>query len=286
VTPLALTLVLLAAAIHAAWNLLAKRSGGGAGFIFLSFVMSTAVYAPVAALVFALHPASFDAADLLFIAGNGLLHAGYFLLLQRGYRAGDLSLVYPLARGTGPLLASIAAIVFLGERPSIVATAGILAIVAGVFFASGLHRAPEAKTRLSLAYGIATGVSIAAYTLWDKHAMSALALSPILYDWGGNVARTLTMLPWALKSGEEVKAAWHTVRWDALGVAVLSPLAYIMILWALTWTPVTDVAPAREVSIMFGTLFGIAILKEREHMPRRILAACLMLGGVAALARS
>ena len=281
---LALTLVLTAAVLHASWNLLAKRTGGGSPFIFLYFALSTALYAPVAAVVWILWPRSFDLIDIVFMVGNGVLHTVYFITLQRGYRAGDLSLVYPLARGTGPLLASVAAIVFFGERPSPVAMAGILAIVAGVFLASGVHRIRDAAAVRSVWYGLATGVLIAAYTLWDKHAMAALALSPILYDWGGNVARLLLLAPFIAGRWNEVGEAWRLHRVDAFGIAILSPLAYLLVLWALMWTPVSYVAPARELSILFGTIFGIVIFKERERTAARTTAAGLMVLGIAALA--
>jgi drug/metabolite transporter (DMT)-like permease len=281
---LALALVLTAAVLHATWNLLAKRSNGGAPFVFLYFLVSTILYFPVALGVWLWRPRTFDAADVIFMVGNGLLHTVYFLLLQRGYRIGDLSLVYPLARGTGPLLASVAAILFFGERPSPIAMGGIAAIVIGVFLGSGIHRVREAQAVASVFYGIATGVLIAIYTLWDKHAMSALALNPILYDWGGNLVRTILMTPIAVKRRDEVARAWKRNRMEALGISILSPLAYLLVLWALTWTPVSYVAPARELSILFGTIFGIALFKERQRTPQRAGAAALMVAGIAALA--
>ena len=282
---LALALVLTAAFLHACWNLLAKRAGGGSPFIFLYFALSTSIYAPVAAIVWFLWPRSFDLIDVIFIAGNGVLHTVYFITLQRGYRFGDLSLVYPLARGTGPLLASIAAISFFGERPSPIAMAGIVAIVAGVFLASGVHRVRDRAAVISIWYGLATGVLIAVYTLWDKHAMTALALSPILYDWGGGFARLLFITPLIKGRWNEVADGWRRHRFEAFGIAILSPLAYLLVLWALTWTPVSYVAPARELSIMFGAIFGITIFRERDRAAARMSGAGLMVLGIAALAR-
>ena len=125
------------------------------------------------------------------MVGSGLLHALYFTLLQRGYAAGDLSLVYPLARGTGPLLAGAAAIAFLGERPSALALAGALIIVAAVFSLVGPARlARGGAVRLLL-----TGVAIASYTLWDKHAVGPSELSPVVYYWGTNLTVALVLAP-------------------------------------------------------------------------------------------
>ena len=281
---LALGLVLTAAVLHATWNLLAKRANTGSPFLWLTFAISTALYAPFAIAVFILWPRPITPLDIAFMVGNGILHMIYFVILQRGYRLGELSVVYPLARGTGPLLSSIAAVVFLGERPTPLAIAGILIIVTGVFLASGFARIKDAKARASVFYGLATGVSIAIYTLWDKHAMSALGISAILYDWGGNFVRFVLMTPVALRRWNEVRAAYHEHRFEAAGIAVLSPLAYLLVLWALTWTPVTYVAPARELSIMFGTIFGIVFFRERERARQRLIAAALMLAGIIALA--
>ena len=104
------------------------------------------------------------------MAGSGVIHAVYFAFLQRGYRDGDLSLVYPLARGTGPLLATIAAILLLGERPGAVALAGGALVVAAILSLA----APAVRARApGSGWALATGVTIAAYTLWDKHAVGS-----------------------------------------------------------------------------------------------------------------
>src|SRR5918992_6257053 len=121
-TLFALVLVLAAATFHATWNLLAKRVGeGGAVFVWLFGFLAALIYAPLAVVVVSLERPNFGPEVLVFMFGSGLLHLGYFVLLQRGYAVGDLSLVYPLARGTGPLLATAAAIVLFGERPGALA---------------------------------------------------------------------------------------------------------------------------------------------------------------------
>src|SRR3954471_3202914 len=114
---LALALVLCAAVAHATWNLLAKRSGGALAFVWLFSAVGTVVFAFPAAVALAVERPPLGGAQLLFVFGSGVLHIGYFLLLQTGYRAGDLSLVYPSARGSGVLLATIGGIVIFGEDP-------------------------------------------------------------------------------------------------------------------------------------------------------------------------
>ncbi|HEX6176661.1 MAG TPA: DMT family transporter, partial [Candidatus Binatia bacterium] len=127
----ALTLILLAAFIHASWNLLNKRASGHVTFTWLVAVLSAIFYTPVALGVIFVTHLQIGIVELGLMAGSAALHSAYFILLNQGYRVGDLSLVYPLARGTGPLLSSIAAILFLGERPSIIALAGALLIIGG-----------------------------------------------------------------------------------------------------------------------------------------------------------
>jgi drug/metabolite transporter (DMT)-like permease len=289
-TPAVLALVLTAAVLHAAWNLLAKRAQAAdtVAFVWLTTAASAAIYLPLAAVWLTFVPLHqpLGAIDLAFIAGTAVIHAAYFLLLQRGYRVGDLSLVYPLARGTGPLLASIAAVLFLGERPGVLGGIGIVAVVAGIFVAAGtpLH---VARARVSLGYGLATGATIAAYTLWDKHAVSALAIAPVLYEIGHFLVQTVLTAP--LVARGERRAAlgpvWRTYRAEILGVALLSPLGYILVLFALVVAPVSLVAPAREVSIVFGALLGARLFNEGDAR-RRIAGSLLILAGITALARA
>jgi drug/metabolite transporter (DMT)-like permease len=287
-TLFALALVLAAGVFHATWNLLAKRAGeGGVSFVWLCSVLATVVFAPLAGAVVALEGARVGTLGLLFMLGTGVLHAGYFLSLQEGYRVGDLSVVYPLARGTGPLLASAAAIALFGERPGPIAVAGILLIVGGVCL---LAWEPDAggwgsvkKKRLGMAFGLLTGVLIASYTLWDKYAVSDLLLSPILYYWASLLVEAILLSPLALRQKEAIREVWRTHRSQALGVAVLSPLSYVLVLTALVFSPVSYVAPAREIGILVGTLMGGRLLAEGGAR-RRMLASGLMVAGIAALA--
>ena len=131
-------------------------------------------------------------------------------------------------------------------------------------------------------YALLTGALIAGYTLWDKYAVSALLIPPLLYDWASNLGRTLILAPMAYRRWDGVRATWRRHRRAVLGVAVLSPLAYILVLTALVFAPVSYVAPAREVSILIGAVMGARLLAE-GHAPRRIAAALAMFAGIAAL---
>jgi drug/metabolite transporter (DMT)-like permease len=290
-TLFALALVLTAGLFHAIWNFLAKRvGGGGASFVWLYTALSALLYAPVAAAgVFILGDTRMGAVGLLFVVGTAVLHTGYFLSLQKGYAVGDLSVVYPLARGTGPMLASAAAVALFGERPGPVAVLGILLIGAGVIMLTwepggdGARGTATNNRRAGVAYGLLTGAFIAAYTLWDKQAVSGLALSPILYYWAALSVQAALLSPVALRRRDEVRAAWLAHRPEVLGVAVLSPLSYLLVLTALVFAPVSHVAPAREVGILIGTAMGGGLLGE-SGAPRRLVAAGAIVAGVVALA--
>ncbi len=285
-TGFALALVLASAVAHATWNLFAKRARGGAPFLWLAFTLSIPLYAPIAIAVLVLTGAQIGAIGLLWMFVNAALNVAYGIFLLRGYRAGDLSVVYPLARGTGPVLALVGAVLLFGERPTPLAIAGALAIVAGVFALTGDPRKLRQRgVGVAVAYALLTGVTIAAYTLWDKRAVSVLLIPPIVYEWGANVFRAIILTPQALSRWAEVKAEWasRTNRTAALAVASLSPLAYMLVLTALAISPVSYVAPAREIGILFGVLMGARSLAEAD-IGRRSIAAVLMVGGVIALA--
>ena len=137
-----LALVVAAAFAHAGWNLISKPAVGGAAFVWLCAVAGSVLYLPVLVVALVADPGPLGWAAVGLMAGSGMLHALYFVLLQRGYATGDLSLVYPLARGTGPLLSATAAIVVLGERPGALGIAGAALIVAAVFSLISRPRGP------------------------------------------------------------------------------------------------------------------------------------------------
>jgi drug/metabolite transporter (DMT)-like permease len=278
-----LGLVLVAAVAHAAWNFLAKGAQGGQGFVWLYTVAASVLYLPVLVIALVVAPGPLGWEAFVFMAGSGALHTAYASLLQRGYRTGDLSLVYPLARGTGPLISTIAAIAIFGERPGLVALLGAALIVLAVLALA--RPAPEAGGEHGRAARIAvlTGVAIAAYTLWDKQAVDALALSPLVYYWGTNTANALLLTAIVLRGRRRsIALAWRTSKAAAAGVALLSPLAYVLVLFALARAPVSAVAPARELSILLGTLLGTTVLAE-GHGARRFAAAVAIVVGVVAL---
>ena len=283
-TGLAFLLLLGAAFFHAFWNYISKKACGGTVFVWLFNTVAAIIYIPVviSAIWITKSPFTWDSA--FFMLGSAVLHIGYFVLLNKGYGVGDLSLVYPLARGSGPLLSTLAAVCFLGEQPSLVALTGTAFIAVGVFLLLGNPaKYLETKASQAIIFAILTGFFIASYTLWDKYAVSTMAVPPILMYWGTTVCQALLLLPYAMKNRETVRYQWKTNCPAILGVAVLCPLSYILVLTAMVFTPVSYVAPAREVSILIGALMGARLLAEGDAK-LRIAAAVVILAGLTCLA--
>jgi drug/metabolite transporter (DMT)-like permease len=279
----ALALVLAAAVLHAVWNLAAKRINGADGvtFVWLYVVGSVVVWLPVAVVwVLVRHETphwSWVLAGLL----TALFHTVYQLVLQTGYERGDLNLVYPVARGTGPLLTFVVAVSVLGERPSAVAGAGVLAVVVGVLIIASGPATGRHPRLAGILWGAATGAAIAAYTLWDDHSVNALAVPPVPYFALGLLLQ-LPGLSLIRRGRGSIRETWRLTRGPVVAVALLSPLAYLLVLRAMQLAPVSLVAPARETSIVVGALFGWWVLHE-PHPARRAVGAVVVLAGIAAI---
>jgi drug/metabolite transporter (DMT)-like permease len=297
VSATALALILVAALAHATWNLFSKQASvaGASSFVWLMSLAATGLYAPVVAVSVLLSPPRLTLLDWVFMAGTGLLQVGYFLFLQASYRLGDLSLVYPVGRGSGALLAALAGIVLLGERPGPAGVAGIVLVVLGVLVLGAPGRGGDspaptrpgtpARPRLSRAivFALVTGTFIASYTLWDKYAVSTLKVPPLMQGYASLPVMALVLAPSALRQRSRTTRVWRDFRRQVTGAAVLSPLAYILVLIAMSFTAVSAVAPAREVSVLAGVLLGRRLLGE-GGLARRLTAAAAIAAGIICIA--
>jgi drug/metabolite transporter (DMT)-like permease len=274
-------LVGIAAVTHATWNFATKKAAGGRTFLALCSLCSLLVYA--GPLVFVLRQGGVprDTRAWMFMLASALIHLVYFNVLNRGYREADLSVVYPVARGTGPLLSVAVAVLLLGERPSALSLAGALTVVTGVFLLAGGARllgARDARARLGLYWGSLTGVFIAGYTVVDGYAVRNLALAPLLVDYATHVLRVSLALPGWLRDRAAPRAELARTWRHVLVVGVLAPFGYILVLLAMRETPISSVAPARELSMLVGAFFGAQLLGEGEVRRRLLCAGVIGLG--------
>jgi len=283
-TPYVLFLVLSAAVLHAVWNLISKKANGKAPFVWLMYIGSTVVYLPLLVYHIARNEKfEFSKPLLWFSVSSAILHIAYFLILQKGYRKADLSVVYPLARGSGPLLSSMAAIVVLRETFGYHIALGLVLILAGVLVITGLSfKKGDKKIQAGIFWGSLTGLFIALYTLNDAIAIKNYQLSPLQLTFSSNAFSIVLLIPFLIGKTEEIKSDWIEHKWSILAIAVLSPAAYILVLEALKLAPLTIIAPARETSILIGVFMGSKALNETDGK-RRIIASVLILSGIVAL---
>ena len=286
---LALALVLTGALCHAIWNIVAKKAAGGLPFVWLFGQVSVIAALPVAAWMWHTQPQTFDASMWIAAIGSGVIHIVYSLVLQKGYQVSDFSVVYPIARGSGPMLTVLVAIALLGELPSLTGALSVTAILLGLFVSADGGRifrggnVPQKKRQLGVLWGLLTGLCIASYTVLDGWAIKALGMSPVLFYVVGLIVRSALLAPFALRRPDELRAQWRAHRGAILTVGLLSPAAYSLVLYALQIAPLSYVAPVREISMLIGTLLGARLLKEAVR-PTQIAGAAIMLAGVTGLA--
>jgi len=286
VSALAFVLVFGAAVAHAAWNIIAHGiSRAGVPFLWWGAVGSTLVWVGVVPFTGGL-----GTDDLwsfaLGVVVSSVLHVGYMAVLQRGYREGNLSTVYATARGTGPFLSVIVAVLLLGERPSFIALIGVAAVIVGVVAIGLVDRGRGGGARRidpGILFGLLTGVTIAIYTIWDAHAVRTWNLSPVAFM----VGTTLLQIPfYSIAVRRRWGAVWALGRtqWRRIVVfGILSPLSYILVLTAIQIAPVALVAPLREVSVVLVSLFGVFVLRESKPW-WRIGASLVVVAGIVLLA--
>jgi drug/metabolite transporter (DMT)-like permease len=282
-TSLGFVIVIVAAICHATWNFFVKRINGGPALVWLFSVVSVLLYLPVAVYVIVLDKPDFAIWEISFIVGSAVLHLGYFMLLQAGYRKGDLSLVYPTARATGPFLSTAFAVSFLGEAMTAQIAVGAVTIVIGVVCLTGGFKAGARNLTTSLLFGLGAGILIGSYTVWDAYAVSTLMISPLLLDYASSLGRAILLAPLAARRLPEIRGYWRDHRIAVIAIAIFNPLAYILVLYALTFTPVVYVAPTREISVLLTVLMGSLLLGEGD-MKRRLKWALVILTGVSLLA--
>lgn len=262
--------ILFAAALHAGWNALVKTGLDR----FSSILFLGLAQAAIALVLLPFFGLPSRAAWPWVLAGSAL-HSGYKLALIRAYGHGDLSQIYPLSRGTAPLIVAVAGALFLGEQMDPARTAAVVAIAAGIM----LMARRGGLTRIGLFWALVTAGFTAAYTLADgvgaRIAGSASAFILIMIVLDGAI-----MLAYGLAARGPAGIVAMLPAWrPGLMAGAMSLGAYWIAIWAFTQAPLAMVAALRETSVLFAMLFAVFVLKEKPT-PRRWVAGGLILVGV------
>ncbi len=268
----AIGLVLLAAVLHAGWNALVKSSGErlamlgllAAGHMVLGVVIATQFPLPAVE-------------SWPYIAASTVIHFGYYFLLFHSYRLGDLSHVYPIARGMSPVLVALGAQVFAGETLPPLAWAGVLVASTGIFMLSG-NVFRRAVPPLVVLTAMATGVIIASYSLVDGMGVRLAGVSMAYIGWLFVFEGIAALFILGRMLGKRRRVSGATVALGLLG-GVLSGVAYGLVIYAKALAPLGMVSTLRETSVVFAALIGIVVLGERPWR-LRIVAAVVVAGGV------
>ena len=271
-------LVLFSAALHASWNFAVRSVKGDFAVVWLGSASAAALMSPVGLWLLWNDPSAFTPTltAVLCVIGTGVSHAAYLGLLARAYRCGEISVIYPVARGTGVGVTAIAALFLFDEPLSALGGLGVLLIVSGVLsLGLPLYRGGMSSSGFGLA--IATGVSTSTYTLIDKIGVGLI--DPILYVWFLYLLMTFLLIPvFRLRGrGLSERARSHLPHILLVGPGAL--LTYLIILFAYQLGPVSYIAATREAAVIVGAALGIIFLGERLTVAKG-LAICAIAAGL------
>jgi drug/metabolite transporter (DMT)-like permease len=282
-TSFALILVLLSAVGHSGWNYLTKSSRYKVTFLWLMLIAAGVIYGIPFWYRLRFHPISADGWP--YIIATGLIHSLYFSFLGMAYKRGDLSTVYPVARGTAPALVPFVAAIWLREFPSTLGVIGIALVVTGIQIVglpglsrSSLYHFWQSLRRGPVGFAFLTGLMTTMYTVVDRQGVHRV--DPFVYIYLQMVLTAFLLMPWMLaRKREEVYYEWTANKWRAGAVGLLCVGAYLMVLWAMTLpVKVGYIAAGRECSILFSTLLGILLLQEPRGLQKVIGAVIIILG--------
>lgn len=274
----ALTLVLTAALVHATWNYFLKKANATRPFWWLVYIITAVITVPTLFIYDPQALSNITPIGWLVIALSAPIHVIYGQVLQIGYKKSDYSIVYPTARGTGPLITVLCAVLILGDRPSFWGWIGIVLILASIVLLAMPHKqdkqTQDLRIRAGIFWGFLTGCFIAGYSFCDAWAVQQeTGLTPLSFYFPSIAVRAIVFAPFIMMHANwkaESKEILTTPRLQkALAVVTVgSPLAYILVLYAMTIAPLAYVAPSREVGMMIGVVLGGLLLRERLSVTR------------------
>lgn len=290
-TSLALILVVLSAFGHSGWNYLTKSSKHKVTFLWLMLIAAGVIY--ITPFWYRLRSHPIPVGGWPYILATGLIHSIYFSFLGMAYKRGDLSTVYPIARGTAPALVPFVAAVWLREFPSVLGAIGIALVVIGIqtvglpgLSRSSLSQFWQSLKRGPVKFAFLTGLMTTLYTIVDRQGVQRV--DPFVYIYLQMVLTALFLMPWMIaRKRKEIQYEWTVNKWRAGIVGLLCVGTYLLILSAMTLpVKVSYIAAGRECSILFSTLLGILILHEPRGLQKVMGAVVVILGiGFIAFAR-
>lgn len=285
---LALLLVLTAALVHATWNYFLKKANATRPFWWLVYIITAIITVPALFLYDPDSLKNITPIGWLVIALSAPIHVFYGQVLQIGYKKSDYSIVYPTARGTGPLITVLSAVLILGDWPSFWGWIGIILILGAIVLLAMPQKTDKntqsLRIRSGIFWGALTGCFIAGYSFCDAWAVQqTTGLTPMSFYFPSIAVRALVFAPFIIMHAnwkEESKEILTTPRLQkALAVVTVgSPLAYILVLYAMTMAPLAYVAPSREVGMMIGVVLGGLLLKEKLSTTRLMGVIGMTLG--------
>lgn len=277
----ALLLVLGAAVCHSTWNLIVKSERRPIAIQTGALAVGVVLASPVL-LLYSLRDLTWTAWLLVLL--SALFETGYVFALSTAYEVGDLSFVYPIARGTAPLLVTPLAVVLFGERLSIVGLVGIALVVAGIYGSHAGTLIHSKGSRQALGLALLTGVMTAGYSLVNRDGVRAMPV-PLYAFLVFTLNVVLVQIVFALRGMWRPPFQRGTPLGRTIVVGILMLGTYLAVLAALSMAPVSYVVAARETSIVVAALLGAVVLKER-HSAIRITGAIVIFAGLVAIALS
>lgn len=271
------TAVLCAAFLHAAWNAVAK--GGRDKTLSMAAVVLGHVPIALAAILYLPMPAA-ESWPLLLL--SAALHLGYQLFLLNSYRLGDLTQVYPIARGSAPILVALVSVLFLGVALAPLQWAGLLLITAGLLGLGLLRQVGGEENPAAALLALCTGAFIAGYSLVDGLGARLSGSAVAFYAWSATLNALLFVALLAPRHRGLVPRVWSEARFTFVFGGGASFAAYGLVVWAFTQAPIAVVTALRETSIVFALVIGTVALGEKVTA-RRVGATLVVVLGAAVL---
>lgn len=272
---LSFSLVVISATLHALWNFLTKKVSGNLSVLYIGVSAMCIFLLPFALLFWRSHPLTPSAYP--FVTATGTIHALYFFSLSQAYKYGNISTVYPVARGFGVIGTAIVAIAVLGERVSLTGLCGIISTGLGIFIV-GASVGKGTEGRKGLWFALLVGATMVGYSIVDKLAMAAV--NPVVYIFCLFLLSMVLLTPYILiKRRRELSVAWKEHRKSGIIIGMGATAGYLLILFVFRMAQVSYVVAVREFSVVIGSILGVVYLRESLSI-RRLIGIVMVVAGL------